>query len=60
MDRHIDYCYDPYHDLLWVTFMVLEDSCYYGVPVDRRTDVIQLVDDILTGEFRKWIDQLYG
>ena len=52
----INYCYDPYRDLVWVTFTDFLESCAFGVPIDRRVDMIEVVDVILSGEYKQWLD----
>ena len=54
--RGLDHCYDSYKDLLWITFTDLSMGYAYSIPVDRRCNVIELVDMILSGEWKQWLD----
>ena len=52
--KNIQYCYDPYHDVVWITFVDFSMSCAYSFPIDRRVDMIEVVDYILSGDYIDW------
>jgi len=43
---------------MWVVFTDLSMITAYGIPVDRRCDIIELVDMILSGEYKQWLQWL--